>query len=359
MPFAVPAIRPSVPRARRVATVLNANARAVSDELIRQILANADHPSDVFVSRSLEHAGFIARQIVRARYDVVLCGGGDGTFAQIVSDIVALRPRRMPAFGTLRLGTGNALASVLGATRADVRGVNADIRRAEDARSERDLNLLTVGDRIAPFAGVGLDSLILSDYNTVKRSVAKTPLSGLLEGGAGYATAIATRSLWRFTLGSLPFVTIRNEGAPAQRVDIQGRPIGAPVPRGEILFSGPAAVASASTIPNYGLGMRVFPQVDKYPDRFQLRVGKLGAFSTLLKLRELFNGTYDPPGINDFICTSVSMEVAEPTPFQVGGDEVGKLRTMHIGMTSVRAIRGTELPLVDARSLDAARKAAA
>jgi len=359
MPFASSSQGLQRPAERRVAIVLNANARAVTDDVIRRVHSLAIDHNDIFVSRSLEHAKFIAHQIVRHRYDAVVSGGGDGTFSQVVSDIAALRPRRMPAFGVLRLGTGNAMATALGAADSSVRGMGADLNRTRDPRAERDLNMLTVDGRVAPFAGVGVDSLILSDYNAVKRSVSGTPLSNMMQGGAGYAAAIATRSFWRFTLGSLPVVTIRNDGLPADRVDLQGQAIGAPIPRGGIIYNGPVAIAAASTIPYYGLGLRAFPQVDQRTDRFQLRVANVGALDLVMRMRSVFRGTYDHPRLHDFLCTSVTIEVNQPTPFQVGGDEIGTLRELHIGMRRLRAVCGSEQPLAVMRPVAGARRVAA
>jgi diacylglycerol kinase family enzyme len=347
-------------RHRRVAVVLNGKARAVDERVIRDLRAVlADGPTNLFVSRSLDHAEFIARQIVARDYDVVVCGGGDGTFTQVVSAIAALNPQRMPAFGILRLGTGNALATALGSARATRQGLAADIGRGQRDDAERNLNLLTVEGRLTPFAGVGLDSLILADYNATKRSLENTPFADLAQGGTGYTVAIATRSLWRFLFGARPEVTVRNQGQPAQRVDIYGRSMGEPVPRGGIIYKGPVAIAAASTIPYYGLGLRLFPQVDQRTDRFQLRVTNIGAYSALSRLPAFFRGAVDDPRIYDFLCTEVSMQVVKPTPFQIGGDEVGMRSSVHIGMTSVRGVRGSGLPLENGGAAAAARRVAA
>jgi hypothetical protein len=246
----------------------------------------------------------------------------------------------MPSFGVLRLGTGNALASALDASRSNLDGLAADLARARRQDSDSDLNLLRLEGRMSPFAGIGLDSLILSDYNSVKRSFAKIPLGGLIQGGAGYAAAIATRSLWRMLLEEKPEVTIRNDGAPAQRIDIAGRPVGRPIPRGGILYRGPVTIAAASTIPFYGLGLRLFPQADQRVDRFQLRVSNIDPLTVLPRLPALFKGTFDSPEIHDFFCTAVTVQTSRPHPLQIGGDEVGDRSTVHIGMTCVRVVQG-------------------
>ncbi len=328
--------RSTPPRERRVAVVLNGNARAVSEGIIRE-LGQVIQGESVFVSRSTDQSRFIARTILHRGYDVVLCGGGDGTFTQCVTDILSLRPAHPPAFGILRLGTGNALATSLGASAATPSGLAADLALARSA-PEQQLPLLSVDGRLAPFAGFGLDALILEDYNRVKRCLGHTPLEGLGQGSLGYTVTVATRSLWRFMLEPGPAVTIRNLGAPTCRIDLQGRPLGRPVPRGGILYQGTVAIAAASTIPHYGLGLRLFPQADHRSDRFQLRVGKVGALGILARLPALFRGELEDERIFDYLCTAVSIECADPRPFQIGGDEVGRRERVVVRLSSVRAI---------------------
>jgi len=324
--------------APRVAIVLNGNARSVTDHVVRD-LRQVIQDETLFISNSLEQSRFIARHIVNRGFDVVLCGGGDGTFSQCITDILALRPATPPAMGVLRLGTGNALANVLDASRPNLKGLVADLRRARQPEARVDLALLRIEGRLAPFAGVGLDSLVLSDYNITKGSLRKTPLAALGEGAAGYALAIATRSLWRFMLQPQPEVIIRNEGATAWRMDLQGRPVGRPVRRGGVLYAGPVAIAAASTIPFYGFGLRLFPQTALRQDRFQLRVGNVDALTVLPRLPALFRGEFEDPRIHDFFCSAISIQIrGGATPFQIGGDEVGRRATVQIGMTTIRAV---------------------
>jgi len=331
-------------RKRKVAIVLNGNARAVNERVVRDLRELLRTPSDLYVSQSLDQGKFIARHIINRGCDVVLSGGGDGTFCQVVSDITALRPHRLPLFGVLRLGTGNALATVLGASRSTRDGMASDLQQAQRPSAESEINLLRVKGRLAPFAGTGLDSLILSDYNATKRSLERTPFSWFTTGGPGYALAVATRSLWRFTLEPLPHVIIHNDGAPAQRVDLQGRPLGDSIARGGILYQGPVAIAAASTIPYYGLGLRLFPQADQRRDRFQLRVGNVSVMSVLSQLPALFAGTLQDSRIHDFLCTAVTIRATLPTTFQIGGDEIGGQSSVSIGMTRMRVVTGAALP---------------
>jgi diacylglycerol kinase family enzyme len=353
MMFSQPSIKTqttqAVPnRAKKVAVVLNGNAKAVTDRVIHD-LRQVVQDESLFISTSVDQAKFIARHVVNKGYDVVLCGGGDGTFTQCLTDIIALKPRHIPAMGVLRLGTGNALANTLGASSPNLKGLITDLRRAREAEAWIDLPMLRLEGKVAPFAGVGLDSLILSDYNAHKELLKRTPLAALGQGSAGYALSIATRSLWRFVREPKPEVVIRNEGVTAWRMDLQGHPVGPPVPRGGILYSGPVAIAAASSIPFYGLGLRLFPQADRRTDRFQLRVGDIDPFTVLTQLPALFRGELDDPRIHDYFCTAISIHASSPTPFQVGGDEVGRRTSVQIGLTQVQAVRGGLGP-ADARS---------
>jgi len=123
-------VHAALPEKASIAVVLNANAKAVDEQLIRD-LKGLLQDETLFVSHSLEQGRFIARHLVNRRFDVVLCGGGDGTFTQVVSEVARLRPAAMPAFGALQLGTGNGIGEALGAGRG-LSGLAADLRAARE-----------------------------------------------------------------------------------------------------------------------------------------------------------------------------------------------------------------------------------
>ena len=347
----------------KVAVVLNGNARAVTETLIRDVRM-AINQERLYVSRSLEQWKFIARRIVNKGYDVVLLGGGDGTFSQCVTDIMALHPARTPAFGVLRLGTGNGMASALGISKPTLRGLTTELRRARQASARQLLPMLRVEGRLTPFTGIGWDSMILEDYNKVKKAFRDTPLQNMMQGGLGYATAIAFRSIPRAMVQPEPKMVIRNEGAPAPRVNIHGEPTGEVVPRGGILYSGPATIAACSTVPYYGLELKLFPHALRRADRFALRVAQITVSRVLPRLPKLFAGELEDEGINDYLCTAVSYHLDKPTPLQIGGDEVGRRTSVKVGMTHIPVIWGdaprpAEIPAAPASvlSLDAFKKA--
>jgi diacylglycerol kinase family enzyme len=322
---------------QKIAIIINGNARSVNESVLRQ-LSSVIQEEDLYISRSLDQGKFIARHIINKKYDVVFCGGGDGTFTRCVTDIMQLRPKRPPVFGVLRLGTGNALAQTLGSSPVCIKGLAADLHLARAACQPFDLPLLRVEGALTPFAGVGLDALILEDYNRVKSCLEHTPVPSLGKGPLGYALAVATRSLWRFVLEAKPTVLIRNEGAPTQRMDLQGHAFGPIIGRGGILYQGPVAIAAASTVPYYGLGLKLFPQAMLRRDRFQLRVGYTEASKLVAHLPALFRGQFADDRIFDYFCTAVSIHLCQPFPLQLGGDEVGRRSEVNISLAMVQAV---------------------
>src|SRR6202165_961616 len=172
----------------RVAVLLNANAKSVTESLRRE-LENFVPPEDVFYSRTLDDAQGIARTVIDRGYRTVLTGGGAATFVAYVNCILeeaargvrrsgaagsaALRlapaPAQLPRFGVLKLGTGNSLADYSGASGRRL-GVVEDILRARSGEVSvaRPLHLLSHEGKRAPFAGLGIDAAVLNDYVSVK-----------------------------------------------------------------------------------------------------------------------------------------------------------------------------------------------
>jgi len=329
----------------KVAVVLNENARAVDKQLIADLRGLLQNEA-LYVSRSLEQSRFIARHIVNQHIDVVLCGGGDGTFSQVITDVAALNPRRMPAFGLLRLGTGNAMAEVLGAKQG-LSGIANDLRhvRVEDQRIP--LPLIQSEGRLSPFAGVGMDAMILEDYSFARRTLGRV-LGKASEGPLGYAVAIAGRTSMRLMTKPLPEIVIRNEGAPAYRIDRKGQRIGRPIASGEEIYRGQANIAAASTIPFFGFRFRLFPQANLLRGRFQLRVGRASIPSMLTQIPQLFSGRFTHEQLWDYACTKVSIHCAKGTPYQIGGDLAGTRQHMEIAFREFEGVAGSATPMVSA-----------
>jgi diacylglycerol kinase family enzyme len=316
--------------------VVNGNAKGVDDEVIGtldQILLGGD----LFVSRRPEDAQEIARTIVSRGYGTVLTGGGDGTFTVVVTEVVQEARRRgrpLPRVGLLRLGTGNALAWVVGSSRAGGRGLAADIQRLYEDAGSRPLRLIEVRGMIAPFCGFGADAWVLHDYGLVKRLLERTPLRPWASGPLSFLLAALTQTIPAHLVRAAPHCRITNRGSDAFRMGAKGRTLGPPVARGEILYEGPAHLASLSTIPYWGFGFRFFPFADDREDRMQLRVATMGVMAFIKNFPALWRGEIDAPeAVFDYLVDAVTIEMDPPTPFQIGGDERGELSKMEACLT--------------------------
>jgi diacylglycerol kinase family enzyme len=307
-----------------VAVILNRNARRVTDQTVRS-LGRLVPRDDLFVSNDLGHARRIAEEVANSGYDWVVAGGGDGTFVSCISAMQqSVGDRRdLPGFAVLRLGTGNATADAIGASDPTLAGFATDIQRARQNDDEKHLRLIEVEGQLTPFAGVGLDALILDDHEIFDRRIRGLGVGTLRNSNLSYLLSVSLRSIPRFLRARLPEVVAVNTGSPAIRVDLDGTPIGAPIPPGQVLFRGRCSLASASTIPYFGLGMRMFPQVERARDCFQLRCTDVGTYEILANLPEIWNGTYRSPRIHDFLCDGVILHLEPTGPLQVGGDLVG------------------------------------
>src|SRR4051812_14447589 len=226
----------------RVAVILNNNARGVRPEGVER-LGRLVPQRDLYISESLEHSREIARTVVERAYDGVLFGGGDGTFVQCLSDIAGEARNLdvpLPGVGVLRLGTGNALADALGASRPTLDGLVKDLRRARSAAySDKTLPLLTIDGKLTPFAGCGLDAQILDDFGNLGEAIDALagPHASKIGAGARYALTVALRSTPRFLMTQIPQLEIINTGGPAYRIDWRtGRVMDeAPIATGELL----------------------------------------------------------------------------------------------------------------------------
>lgn len=317
------------PRSRTVAVVLNASARAVTDSVVR-LVASVVPPEHFFVSTSLTQSRAIVSQILDARYDAVLTGGGDGTLVEFVSharDLLEHSGRgetlRMPAVGVLKLGTGNSLAGLLGASDPTEEGLTADYWKARYTAGLREVRFVDAEGKIAPFAGVGLDALILNNYNLIKDRSRGTPIEKHITGGVGYLLAVGVMTLPRLAARALPIVTAVNEGAPAWRLGPDGRRVGPLIPKGEVLYRGPAMVASCSRLDGYGYHFRLFPFAYVREDRMHFRICSCGLFEGLSRLHMIWRGEYFSETIHDFMVERISLHAEEPMPFQIGGDGHG------------------------------------
>jgi diacylglycerol kinase family enzyme len=241
----------------------------------------------------------------------------------------------VPRFGVLALGTGNAVAEVVGA-RPDGHVQNLEAFASGEANRFHRLALLSCDGRRTPFAGVGIDAAVVNDYCWLKSRLSKTALSRLGTGVPGYALSVALRSAPRYLLERRPsYCEIVNVGRPAHRLDAQGRPVGPAIGHGELLYAGPCMMAAASTVPFYGFGLKAFPFAGARAGTMQLRVAsQLSVASVLLNLPRIWSGEFEHPGLLDFHAERVAIQFERPMPLQIGGDAEGWREQVTFGMAA-------------------------
>jgi diacylglycerol kinase family enzyme len=325
----------------RVAVVVNGNAKQVTEELV-ETLDQIVQSGDLFVSRSLDEGREIARTIVDRGYPTVLTGGGDGTFVQMVSWIAAAADRAekpLPRFGLLKLGTGNALAWVLGAQSPRGRGVVADLARLRREGGSRLLRLVEVDDMLTPFAGMGADAIAMQNYETTREIFYRSKLlRHIASGPVMHGAAFFGLSAPQYLVKPVIHVRIVNEGGPAVRLGQAGRPVGAPIEQGDTIYAGPVRMLAFSTIPYWGFGARIFPYAEERQDRFNLRVVNSGSIAAVANLRKIWQGTYRSDRMHDFLVERMSIHCEKPTPLELGGDVAGMRQVVRAGL-SQRPIR--------------------
>ncbi len=328
-----------LPQDRNLAIVLNKNAKSVTRSTQR--LIGKLHPeADVFISESQEHGTEIAHRIVDLGYRTVATGGGDGTFVQCLSDVYrycGCRPhhREPPRFFVLKLGTGNAIAASFGASPPTRVGLRRDLDRAKRSSFSRPLPILTVEDKLTPFAGCGLDAHILQDYFASRDMLQRSPLKALAVGSPGYTISVSTRTMPRYLLKKKQEIVVRNIGGPAYRIKHQGRLLER-VESGAELYRGVATIATASTIPYTGLNMRLFPYARMRDDKFQFRVSDASVFEALFALPRIWKGTYHSRTITDFLADRIEIISVDDgrLPLQIGGDLAGTRDRIEIALST-------------------------
>jgi len=350
----LPVVAPDV---NKIAVLLNRNARQVNDKLVAKIekIVGSDH---VFYSHSLAEAEAFAREIVQGGYGTVISGGGDGTLCQTVNMInryveESNRWRRqrferfgekqsllgMPRFAFLRLGTGNGIADVVGATDA-----LDDLRKLVSYLPGRThtIPLCEVDNELCFFAGLGFDSLLLDDYNWMKRNSNNRLLKPLLHTILGYFIALFARTLPRALFGGLKLKVRITSRTKAYYVDPRRGDAAIEMPAGTTLYEGPAIFVGAASSPFYGAGLKIFPFANMVPGYFNLRVANLNPLKGILRLWRIWRGTYrSSSNVFDFLVRDVHIELAEPFPFQHSGDPQGSRTRIDI------RIAEADLSLVD------------
>lgn len=320
-----------------VAALFNGRAKQVSKRVVRafrEALPDALLLVSHDAAEALEHA----RTIAHARPRLVLSGGGDGAAMMLLNLLRTVELTPLPPLGVLRLGTGNAWSRALGA--GTVMEMADLLPRVTWPLPTRRFHLLEVEGRLCHFAGVGWDARILNDYKRNLEEASSVPLAGkylrrLNAGFRGYMASMSRLTVPREILHlsrERPRCTLHAAGHEVFRLDEQGRPFRV---EGDPLFEAPVSIAGASTVPEFGYGIRAFPYATTMSGLLNVRVYSQNVLRALAEVRTLWRGKTPDAVMADFFSKRLELRFDRPMPFQIGGDPEGERKSFVVELSEL------------------------
>lgn len=310
----------------RSAFLLNANAKSVGGSVLRKLIEMVP-TGDLYLSRSFKDSERYLRTILDKGYGHIFSGGGDGTLVNTISTLHQIADKErcssIPQIGVLKLGTGNAVASILGARKPLI---DANHVLSGGRIEQRPLHLVRCEDgSLAPFAGIGLDGEVLNDYMDLKTAASGKMSEPLFRSAFGYIWAGLTRTAIRHLSKPHSIVRVTSKNAAVKMVSVNGADLEVPLPANSVLFEGPASLISVGSIPCWGYGFQMFPFLKNRTEaKMQLRICAAGVWPILSNLYPgIWNGSYRGSHLFDFLVDQVTVESEERLPYQVAGDARG------------------------------------
>jgi diacylglycerol kinase family enzyme len=316
---------------RPFAVAVNMKARKVRKSTLDMLSQHVD-VEDIYVTKTVEQSDQSLDEIIEKRYPLVFCGGGDGTAMRIIEQMrkkVSARNEKggdfqVPKFGLLKLGTGNGWAGLL-----EVPPKVEPIWQVRQLRGDQlkftKFNMVEAEGRLFHFGGFGLDSMILNDYITTKDKFESGFMWQVANSMAGYLWATFGKAVPR--LGIMKWrMNVRvynNSDDPVYRVSHSTGVVELEAKKGDLLFEGPTVIVGVGTTENYGFNLKVYPYSSLKSGYMQLRVADIKVLPTVMKLPELWRGTWESEKLEDFLVKDIIVESDEQLPFQLGGDPEG------------------------------------
>jgi len=389
----------------KIAVLLNINARSVTESSI-SIAEEIVGKENVFVTTNAKDNENSAKQIVERGYKMIVPAGGDGTLCSVINAIVFARRQKLkvsddvedkpqasdklPKFAFLPLGTGNGMGMLAGhrfkgrknqkikkmllklkeIVKENSNNLDAipvvkcpmiEIQTDKTIKSEEKSIVPEEGMKreLCFFAGAGFDSLMLNDFNVIKRwSRNKPGLRRFLGSVAGYTVALFVRTLPQCLIWGRHKLSIRVTIPKVQRNTLDNYNVNTTYwidPRRgdtaleitptrteskeaskqtifptkveddrQLIFEGETGIVAAGTTPYYGGGMKLFPFSRVQPHHMHLRLGRIHPLIGFLNIPWIFRGSYRHynMGCLDFLGSDFDVELSKPYPFQHSGDAV-------------------------------------
>lgn len=335
-------------RGAGLAVLLNQHARGVRSSTARR-LKEAAPAASVIVTKTREEAETAIEEALHRGFRKIVAGGGDGTLTAVATTIrqqvEAMRAANpgailpLPEIGVLKLGTGNAVADLLGGTNP-----SDDLRRmaALTKPSTTSLDLIDCEGVTSPFVGFGYDAQILNDFIFIKDHARPNFVKRFVGTPIGYLIAAFGKSMPAQIMRKREVeVRVINAGSRVVRCTPHGM-FEREVAPGQVLYQGPVRLLCAGTVPFYGFRFKMFPYARKVEGLMQLRISTTGVAEAVRHLPGIWRGTYDTATVEDYLVEAVQVRFSEPMPMQVGGDAVGYRREITLGVAP-EAFRALDL----------------
>lgn len=406
-----------------MAVLLNTNARGVSTDLvpIAESIFGKDY---VFVTTSEEEGKLAAAKMVQQNVSFVIPIGGDGTLSSMINflcdSIESREPslpmeavmRKLPIVGYIPLGTGNGVGSMVGSETisnplwkvfGQKRRLREQVQRmlqsfhdigqqisidpnylsTQQSPDVIDVPMMQISyanstqqrDTLCFFAGAGFDSLMLQDFQSIKKwAIRRKFLTKTLSSVAGYCVALVVKTLPKCVARQEHNiqVTLTTRDPDTLWVDHRRgdvvQTVG-PATDGDdtetLLYQGTTGILAAGTSPFYGGGLRLFPFARMTKDKMHLRLGRIHPLRGFFNIPKIFEGSFRDRRSSSFGCldyiggdfdihvTSTSTDSATNEkvrgfPVQHSGESVGYFEKFRLSVipTPVRFVTLMEKRIV-------------
>ncbi|HXW60169.1 MAG TPA: diacylglycerol kinase family protein [Myxococcota bacterium] len=323
-------------RQGRVAFLLNANAKSVTRKQKRR-LSLLIPKEDLYISHSLDEAQEKIAEIMSQGYAYLFSGGGDGTAVStinLLSQYARIMPEHLiPRMGVLKLGTGNALARLLGAHEPQ-----RDVRAIMSGKTLKPLMVSMVETNegiLTPFAGIGYDGELINDFEKVKQVFFESPLRKFFSSLVGFIIAGLFKTLPR-QAGKNPPTIMVTSSQPYYRIAFnEGKDEEIYIDEGTTLYKAIAPLICVGTIPSLGYGINMFPFALKRPGYMHLRISAVPLPTAIANLYpKIWHGTFRHPELYDFLVKDVTIESDASLPYQLAGDAMGYKKKLYFKVST-------------------------
>ena len=315
----------------RFAVVINMRARKSRSSTIDMLSQHVD-VEDIYITKTIEQSDQSLDEIIRQRYPLVLCGGGDGTAMRIIEQVRKKVAKlndaggdyEIPRFGLLKLGTGNGWAGLL-----EMPSKVEPIWKLRQLRSDElkftKFNMIEAENRLFHFGGFGVDAMVLNEYIELKDNHPTGLMWKFSNSMLGYLYATFLKAVPRVAIKDwkMKVRVYNNSDEPVYKIAHSTGPVDIYAKKGDLLFEGETLIAGVGTTENYGFNLKVYPYAGVKEGYMQLRLANVKVLSILPSVPVVWKGTWETEGLADFLVKDITVESDEELPFQLGGDPEG------------------------------------